>query len=66
MVRFNQHIDAVEVTAVNILNEVVYYQQNVSFTGQSLNINLSSLVKGIYFIKFRKDNLEKTMKVVLK
>ena len=64
-VKFNQHINAVEVTVVNILNEIVYYQPNVSFTGQDLNIDLSSLVKGIYFIKFRKDNLETTMKVVL-
>jgi PKD repeat protein len=62
---FDQNIGNVEVTVMNTLNKVVYSKSTETIPGNSLNIDLSNLAKGIYFIKLKSDKIEKTIKVIL-
>jgi PKD repeat protein len=62
---FDQNIGNVEVTVVNTLNKVVYFKSTETIPVNSLNIDLSSLSKGIYFIKLKSDKIEKTIKIIL-
>ena len=62
---FDQSIGTIEATIVNTLNSVVFRQTSVGITGNIVNIDLSDLVKGIYFIKLRIEDKEKTVKIIL-
>ena len=62
---FDQNTGPTEIIVVNTLNDVVYSYSSETLTGKKLNIDLSKLGKGIYFIKIKTDTLEKTTKVVL-
>jgi PKD repeat protein len=64
-VDFDQNITILEVTVINTLNTVVYAESTEKRTGNRLNIDLSNLAKGIYFIKLKTDKKEQTMKVIL-
>ncbi|MCD4731334.1 MAG: PKD domain-containing protein, partial [Bacteroidales bacterium] len=64
-VGLDQNIGPIEVIVVNTLNDVVYSYSSENLTRKKLNIDLSNLVKGIYFIKIKTDTIEKTTKVVL-
>ncbi len=60
-----QNKGAVEVLVMNTLNEVVYTESTFIMAGKILKIDLSDLVKGIYFIKLRIEDKEKTVKIIL-
>jgi len=55
----------VEVFVMNTLNEVVYTESTFIMAGKILKIDLSDLVKGIYFVKLRIEDKEKTVKIIL-
>ena len=60
-----QNKGAVDVFVLNTLNEVVFTESTFIMTGKILKIDLSDLVKGIYFIKLRIEDKEKTVKIIL-
>jgi len=62
---FNQNTGPIEVIVVNTLNDVVYSYSSETLSKKKLNIDLSNLAKGVYFIKAKTDTIEKTTKVVL-
>ena len=64
-IRFNQQIDAIEVTVVNTLNCIVYKEPFENVIDKMINIDLSDLAKGFYFIKLRMEDKEKTVRIIL-
>jgi PKD repeat protein len=64
-IRFSSDIDNMEVTVVNTLNCIVYGELFDEVIDKMINIDLSHLAKGIYFIKLKTDNAEKTVKIIL-
>jgi len=64
-VDFDQNIRIAEVLVVNLLNKVVFAESTETITEKNMNINLSNLAKGIYFIKLKTDKVEETVKVIL-
>ncbi len=61
----DQSIGAIEVTVMNTLNDVIYSYPLETWANKKLNIDLSKLAKGIYFIKIKTGTIEETKKVVL-
>ena len=64
-VNFDQNPGAVEVSVVNTLNRVVYAESAKLSASSKLNIDLSNLSKGIYFIKLKTNKTEETLKVII-
>jgi len=64
-VDFAQTTGTIEVSLMNILNKVVYVEESNTMAGKSLTIDLSDLVKGIYFIKLKTEDKEETVKIIL-
>jgi PKD repeat protein len=62
---FDQSIGTTEILVLNTLNKVVYAESAYAITGKSLKIDLSHLLKGIYFIQLKSDKTEKNIKVIL-
>jgi PKD repeat protein len=53
------------VLVMNTLNQVVYSSSMVNLTSDKWNFDLSSLPKGIYFIRLKTNNKEVTQKLIL-
>jgi len=64
-VRFNKITGAVKISVVNTLNRIVYTETIEDINGNSLYLDLSSIAKGIYFIRLKTDKEEKALKVIL-
>ena len=62
---FARDAGAIEILVLNTLNEVVFTESNFVLAGASLNVDLSDLVKGIYFIKLKTEIKEETVKIIL-
>jgi PKD repeat protein len=62
---FDQNIGTVGVAVVNTLNKAVYSGSIETNTGNRLNLNLSNLPRGIFFVKIRTDQIDQTIKVIL-
>ncbi len=62
---FDQHTGAIEILVMNTLNKVVYNESVSAMAGKNLEIDLSHLVKGIYFIKLKTEIKEETVKIIL-
>ena len=54
-----------EISVMNMLNKVVFSDKSETITGKTLNIDLSNLAKGVYFIKLKTDRQEETRKIVI-
>jgi len=63
---FNLNTDKTEVLVLNMLNKVVYSDLFETISAGKVNIDLSNLPGGIYFIKLKTDKKEVTQKVILK
>jgi hypothetical protein len=64
-VRFDSNVGMTKVTVLNMLNKVVFADNTETTTGKNLNIDLSNLSKGVYFIKLKTDRQEGTRKIVI-
>ncbi len=64
-VDFGHNKGAVEILVINTLNKVVYAESTTMVAGMSLKMDLSNLVKGIYFIKLKTEDKEEIVKVIL-
>ena len=62
---FRQDIGIVDIEVMNILNSIVYSGQTETSSGKKLNIDLSTLEKGVYFIRIKSENSEKMEKIIL-
>jgi PKD repeat protein len=62
---FDQNMGAIDILVVNTLNSIVYSDSAETTSGKELNIDLSKLAKGIYFMKLKTDKIEKTIKIIL-
>jgi PKD repeat protein len=62
---FNQTLGSIEVLVMSTLNKVVFSESLETISGKRLDIDLSHLAKGVYFVRLKTDNLEKTVKVIL-
>jgi PKD repeat protein len=55
----------IEILVMNTLNKMVYSQTAEILKDKSMNIDLSFLVKGIYFIKFKTADKEEIFKIII-
>ncbi len=62
---FGQNTGAVEIAVVNTLNKIVYAGSLKTMNGKKMNIDLSDLSKGIYFIRLKTDRSDETSKVII-
>ncbi len=62
---FGQNTGAVEIAVVNTLNKIVYSGSLKTMNGKKMNIDLSDLSKGIYFIRLKTDRSDETSKVII-
>lgn len=65
-VSFDQNTGITEILILNTLNKIVYSKSIELMTACKLNIDLSSLTQGIYFIKLKTNQTEVIRKVILK
>jgi hypothetical protein len=56
---------SIEFSVTNTLHKVVYSESMETITGNRIDLDLSSLPKGIYFINIKTEKKEQTMKVIL-
>jgi PKD repeat protein len=64
-VGFDSNVGITEISVMNILNKVVFSDKSETMTGKTININLSDLSKGVYFIKLKTDRQEETRKIII-
>jgi PKD repeat protein len=64
-VSFNYNIGFTEISVMNMLNKVVFYENTETLTGKTLGIDLSDLSKGVYIIKLKTDRQEETRKIIV-
>ncbi len=62
-VSFDNNVGMTEISVMNMLNKVVFSDKSETMTGKTLNIDLSDLSKGVYFIKLKTDRQEETRKI---
>jgi PKD repeat protein len=64
-ISFDNNFGVAEISVMNMLNKVVYSGKTETMTGKTLNIDLSNLTKGVYFIKLKTDRQEETRKIII-
>jgi PKD repeat protein len=64
-VGFDRNYGIIEVSVVNILNQVEYSGSIETMAGNKMNIDLSKLVKGVYFITLKTETRIETVKIIL-
>lgn len=62
---FANYTGELQISIINLMNEVVYREATNSRNGTILNLDLSDLSKGIYFFKLKTANQEETRKIVI-
>lgn len=60
-----QEVYNAEIVVISTLNKVVYSRASETIGRKSLDIDLSFLSKGIYFIKIKSDEKEETVKIII-
>ena len=64
-ISFDNNVGITELSVMNLLNKVVFSDKLETMTGKTLNIDLSDLSKGVYFIKLKTDRQEETRKIII-
>ncbi len=62
---FDQNSGMTEILVLSTLNKLVYTESVNATAGKRLEIDLSNLVKGIYFIKLKSEKKEEILKVII-
>jgi ribosomal protein L31E len=64
-IEFVSNPEAVQVQISNTLNKVVF-SENIKSPDTNLNLNLSGLKNGIYFLRLRSTTLDEIRKIIIK
>jgi hypothetical protein len=64
-VSFDYNVGVTEISVMNMLNKIVFYENTETQTGKTMNIDLSDLPKGVYIVKLKTDRHEETGKIVI-
>jgi PKD repeat protein len=65
-VKFYKNVGLTDITITNLLNKVVYTTQAETSGGKTLDIDLSDLAQGFYFIKLKTGSSEEVRKIMIR
>ncbi|MCD4790994.1 MAG: PKD domain-containing protein, partial [Bacteroidales bacterium] len=65
-VKFNNNIGQIQITVLNILNEVLFESSTETVNGNIVNFDLSNYAKGVYFVRIKTANSEQVRKIVIR
>ena len=64
-VRFDHDAIYIDIKVLNVTNTIVYSELEKDLSERQLNINLSHLSKGIYFIRLKTNQKQKLLRVII-